>query len=269
MKRIIGIGAAAGAVGGLAAFGYARLQVAPLIASAIEYEEARSHALADITGEHAHEHEVFTRAVQENLGAGVGVVGFGIVVGVLFAVAYCVLSAALTKRGVWFESPWAATAASATAFVCVSLVPFLVYPANPPGVGQPDTAGQRTMAYLALLVVSVAAAAVVITVALRWAPRIGGWASGISAAWAYVIVIAIAVAILPGVHEVPDAVVDEAGALVFPGFPAELLAEFRLQSLLTSALMWMVLGTAFATALARGASSRSTTPFFGVAHADR
>lgn len=269
MKRIIGIGAAAGAVGGLAAFGYARLQVAPLIASAIDYEEARSHALADITGEHAHEHEVFTRAVQEDVGAGVGVIGFGIVVGVLFAVAYCVLSAVLTKRGVRFESPWAATAASVTAFVCVSLVPFLVYPANPPGVGQPDTAGQRTVAYLALLVVSAMAAAVVIGVALRWAPRVGGWAATISAAWAYVVVMAVAAAILPAVHEVPDAVVDETGTLVFPGFPAELLAEFRLQSLLTSALMWLVLGTAFGAALARGASSRSTTPFFGVAHADR
>ncbi len=254
---------------GLVAFGYARAQVAPLIGAAIDYEEARTHALAEGAGGHTHDHEVFTRAIQENIGAGVGVIGFGLVVGVLFAVAYCLLSAALTQRGVRFESAWAAMATSATAFVCVSLVPFLVYPANPPGVGQPDTAGQRTVAYLALLVVSVVAAAVLVAGALRWAPRVGSWAAATSAAWAYVIVIATTAAILPSVHETPGAVVDDAGALLFPGFPAELLAEFRLQSLLTSALMWLVLGTAFAAALARSTSSRSTTPFAGVAHADR
>ncbi len=269
MKRIIGIGAGAGALAGLAAFGYARVQVAPLIAQAIEYEEGRSHALLDATGGHTHEHEVFTRAVQENVGAGVGVIGFGVVVGVLFAVGYAVLSAAVSRRGSDGGSPWAATAASVGAFISVSLVPFIIYPANPPGVGQAETSGQRTVAYLALLVVSVAAAAAAVAVALRYAPRVGGWTAAMSAGWAYVAVIATAATILPGVHEVPGPIADDAGALVFPGFPAELLAEFRLQSLLTSAVMWLVLGTAFGVALSRTAAARSTLSSPGVAHAGR
>ena len=239
MKKTIGIGLGAGALAGLCAFGYARVQVAPLIAEAIHYEEERSHALAEVTGEHSHGHEVFTRAVQENIGAGVGVVGFGMVVGVLFAVVYATVSASLSARGHSPESPWLATTLSGAGLIAVSLVPFLVYPANPPGVGQEETAGQRTVAYLALLVVSVAAFALLGAVVLRFAPRVGTWTSVIGAGWAYVGVICLAATILPGVHEVPE------------GFPAGLLYEFRVQSVLTAAVMWMVLGTAFAAATAR------------------
>jgi hypothetical protein len=80
-----------GAVAGLVSFGFSRLMIEPLIGAAVDYEEAR---------EHEHGHELFTRAVQENVGAAVGVVMFGIVMGVLFAVAYTVMSAVLERRGV-------------------------------------------------------------------------------------------------------------------------------------------------------------------------
>lgn len=260
MKQIIGIGAAAGALAGLAAFAYARLQVAPLIDQAIDYEEGRSHALAEITGEHGHGHEVFSRAVQENAGAGVGVIGFAMVVGVLFAVAYATLSATLSTRGSSTDSAWLPTGLSIAGLISVSLVPFAVYPGNPPGIGQEETAGQRTIAYLALLVVSVAAAAVIAAVALRLAPRLGAWTSAVGAGWAYVGVIAVAATILPGVNEVPGQLIDETGAVLFPGFPADLLYEFRLHSVLTATVMWLVLGTAFAAAShVRSARARQIT----------
>ncbi|PQP43436.1 MULTISPECIES: CbtA family protein [Mycolicibacterium] len=256
MKKIIGIGLGAGALAGLSAFVYARVQVTPLIAQAIDYEEERSHTLAGITGEHSHGHEVFTRAVQENVGAGVGVIGFGMVVGVLFAVAYAMVSASLSARRGSTDSRWPATALSVVGLIAVSLVPFLVYPANPPGVGQEETAGQRTVAYLALLVVSVAAVALLAAVALRFAPRVGTWTSVIGASWAYVGVIALAATILPRVDEVPA------------GFPADLLYEFRLQSALTAAVMWMVLGTAFAAATT-AVSARTPMTVKEVVHAGR
>ncbi|QZY46757.1 CbtA family protein [Mycolicibacterium austroafricanum] len=257
MKKIIGIGLGAGALAGMSAFGYARVQVAPLIAQAIHHEDERSHMLAGITAEHSHGHEVFTRAVQENVGAGVGVIGFGMVVGVLFAVAYAMVSSSLSALSRSAGPAWVATALSVVGLIAVSLVPALVYPANPPGVGQEETAGQRTVAYLALLVVSVAAVAVLTAVALRFAPRVGAWTSVMGAVWAYVGVIALAATILPRVHEVPA------------GFPADLLYEFRLQSVLTAAVMWMVLGTAFAGASARALPARIQMTVKEVVHDGR
>ena len=97
-KKIIGLGLLAGALAGSASFLYARTQIAPLIAEAISYEEARSHAAAG--GEHAHEHEVFSRAVQENIGAGVGTIMFAIITGALFAVAVSIALATLQRHRV-------------------------------------------------------------------------------------------------------------------------------------------------------------------------
>src|SRR5258705_13834393 len=76
-----------GAVAGVAAFAFSRVMIEPLIGAAVDYEGAREHAESLLAGgDHEHGHELFTRAVQENVGAAVGVVVFGIVMGVLFAV---------------------------------------------------------------------------------------------------------------------------------------------------------------------------------------
>ncbi|MGE0214743.1 CbtA family protein [Mycolicibacterium sp.] len=249
MKKIIGIGLASGALAGAAAFAYSRIQVAPLIAEAIGYEEDRAHALAELTGEHSHSHELFTRAVQENVGAGVGVIGYGVVLGALFAVAYAVLTSGTARNRL--EPRWAALGLSVVALVSVSLVPFLVFPANPPGVGQEETSAQRTTSYLALLIISVLTAAVLAAVVRRYSPRVGTWPAAVAAGWAYAGVIAVAAALMPRVQEVPAAVTDGTGSIVFPGFPAELLYEFRLHSVLTATVMWLVLGTVFGAALHR------------------
>jgi hypothetical protein len=50
-----------------------------------------------------------------------------------------------------------------------------------------------------------------------------------------------AMAVLPSFHEVPGPLTGPDG-LVLSGFPAEVLAEFRLYSLLNLALMWLVIG---------------------------
>ena len=59
---------------------------------------------------------------------------------------------------------------AAVAFGSVVLVPTLKYPANPPGVGAPETVDQRTLQYVAVLAVSVAVA-----VGLFW---LAGWLRG-------------------------------------------------------------------------------------------
>lgn len=112
-----------GLVAGLVAFVFSRLMIAPLIAAAIEYEGAREHAEEHLGGGHSHGHELFTRAVQENLGAATGIVMFGVIMGVLFAVAYGVLRTVLERRGFQPDQTALALLLAAGMFVAVALFP--------------------------------------------------------------------------------------------------------------------------------------------------
>ena len=58
----------------------------------------------------------------------------------------------------------------AAALVCIAVVPFFKYPANPPGVGDPDTVGRRTVLYLALIAVALAADGLAVAVRRRLLP---------------------------------------------------------------------------------------------------
>src|SRR6476620_10436938 len=90
-----------GAVAGVAAFAFSRVMIEPLIGAAVDYEGAREHAESLLAGgDHEHGHELFTRAVQENVGAAVGVGVFGIVMGLLFAVAYTMIWTVSQWRGI-------------------------------------------------------------------------------------------------------------------------------------------------------------------------
>src|SRR5258705_8497746 len=125
-----------GAVAGVAAFAFSRVMVESLIGAAVDYEAAREHAESLLAGgDHEHGHELFTRAVQENVGAAVGVVVFGIVMGVLFAVAYTAIRAVLERRGLKPHPTGLALLLSAGMFVAIVLMPSLKYPANPPMSG--------------------------------------------------------------------------------------------------------------------------------------
>ena len=268
-KKIIGLGLLAGALAGSASFLYARTQIAPLIAEAISYEEARSHAAAGSSGEHAHEHEVFTRAVQENIGAGVGTVLFAIITGALFAVAVTVTLATLRRHRVSADPRLVAALVAGAGFVSVAAVPWAAYPANLPGVGQPETAGDRTTAYLTLIIASVALAAVAGTAALRMAPRIGGWVAAVSAGTGYLLAASAVIAALPSYRETPSAITDSDGTVRFPGFPADLLADFRSDALICQALLWFVIAGSFAVLLPRASSTGRTAVSGGVLHAHR
>ena len=268
-KKYIGIGVASGLVAGLASFAYARLEISPLIEQAIGYEEGRSHAEAALTGEHGHEHEVFTRALQENVGAGVGTLVFGLVMGALFAVAFSVLMAVLHRRGIRVDARAAAALLAVAAFVSTTVIPALAYPPNPPGVGVGDTIGDRTTAYLVIVVSSVVLAVSAAAVALRLAPRLGGWQSGIASTAGYLAATATVTALMPSFHEVPGPMTGPDGEIVFPGFPAEVLSDFRIDSLLTQAILWSVVAAGFAVMLPRTTRHDSIAPFVGAAHGNR
>jgi len=249
-----------GAVAGLVSFGFSRLMIEPLIGAAVDYEGAREHAESHLAGgEHEHGHELFTRAVQENVGAAVGVVMFGIVMGVLFAVAYTVMSAVLERRGVRPDPTGLALLLSAGMFAAIVVVPSLKYPANPPTVGLEETIGERSSTFLTISVISVVAACLAVAAGLAWSRRWGTWRATALAVGGYVAVMLCAMAVLPSFHEVPGPLTGPDG-LVLGGFSAEVLAEFRLYSLVNLALMWLVIGVTWAclAALPRVREKRSS-----------
>jgi hypothetical protein len=243
-----------GAVAGVAAYAFSRVMIEPLIGAAVDYEGAREHAEAG--GDHDHEHELFTRVVQENVGAAVGVIAFGIAMGVLFAVAYTVIRGVLERRGFRPDPTGLALLLAAGMFVAIVLAPGLKYPANPPTVGLPDTIGARSSAFLTMTVVSVVAACAALAVGLALSHRWGSWRATAAAVGSYVVVILIAMVLLPSFHEVPGALAGPDG-LVLDGFPAEVLAEFRVYSLVNQALMWLVIGVTWAALAALGARRQS------------
>jgi hypothetical protein len=133
------------------------------------------------------------------------------------------------------------------------------YPPNPPAVGQSDTIGMRTGWYLVMVLASVVLAIGAVWLARRLAGRLGGWTAGLSAAAAYVAAIVVVMLLLPTVDETPEPLRDAAGAIVYPGFSADVLYEFRLVSLGTQLVLWASIGLVFSTLAGRLLGERAET----------
>jgi predicted cobalt transporter CbtA len=245
-KRLIARGLLAGVVGAVLAFVFARLCAEPVIGRAIAFEDGRTSA-EEAGGVHEHGAELFTRGVQANAGMGFGVLIFGVAMGALFAVLFCVVFVRVRQIG-----PRALSALlAAAAFGAVYLVPFVKYPPNPPAVGQADTIGMRTGWYLAIVLASVVLAIAAVWLAQRLRARFGPWYGRLLAAGAYLVAIAVVMVLLPTVDETPQPLRDASGAIIYPGFPADDLYEFRLLSLGTQLVLWTTIGLVFATLAGR------------------
>lgn len=177
--------------------------------------------------------EMFSRGAQQAGGA-LAAVLWGLALGAVFAVAWAILRRRLRPGGDPSTADWrAALALAGVGFLTVNLVPFLKYPANPPGVGDPATIGRRTALYLLMLAWSLVATAA------GW--RAGWWMAG--RGWPDHLR-------LPAVALLYAAVV-VAGLVALPGSPdpvtapAALVWRFRLTSLAGTAAFWAVCGTAF------------------------
>lgn len=241
-KRIIACGLLAGALAGLLAFVFARIFVEPVIQRAIDYESGR--------GEAAHEHEgaeVFTRGIQSNIGMGFGVLAFSVAMGALLAVVFCV---AYGRVGA-VRPRTLSLLLAAGAFGAVYLVPFIKYPPNPPSIGDPETIGARTGLYLLMVVLSLAFAAGAVWLGRRLTPRLGGWNATLAALGSYVVANAVVMLLLPAVSETPRPMLDDSGAILYPGFNADDLYHFRLFSLGTQLVMWATIGLVFAALIGR------------------
>lgn len=243
-----------GAAAGVAAFAFSRLMIEPLIGVAIDYEGLREHAESELTGEHhAHGHELFTRAIQENIGAVVGIVVFGIVMGVLFAVAHTVIRTALEHHGFSPDPTAVVLLLAAGMFVAIALVPSLKYPANPPTVGLDETTAERSSAFLTMTSLSLMAACIAVVAGLAFARPWGPWRATAFAVGGYSAVMLGVMMVLPSFHEVPGPIAGFDG-LLLDGFPAAVLADFRVYTLVNQAVMWLVIGVVTAL-LANGLRS--------------
>jgi hypothetical protein len=261
VSKLLGRGVLAGAVAGLLAYVFARIFAEPYIQRAIEYESGRDAAQAaldraaglpvDAAGP-----DLFSRTVQANIGLGVGMIAFGAAMGALFAVAYTVC----LGRGGRVRPRQLALLIAGGAFLATYLVPFIKYPANPPSIGHPDTIKARSGYYLIMVVASVVLLVLCVWLGRRLAGKYGTWTASLLAGATFVGSVAIVMAVLPqlghlpvnvreyGVHstETPQPLTDGKGTIVYPGFPADLLFNFRFYSIAAQLLLWGTIGVVFA-----------------------
>ncbi len=251
-KHIIGRGILAGALAGALAFIWAKVFIEPVIGRAIDFEDGTSAAHEAIEaahgGGHAHGEggEVFTRAIQSNIGMGLGVLVFSVAMGALLAVVFC---ATYGRTSLSARALSALTAGGM--LVSLWIVPALKYPPNPPAVSLDETIKQRTLLYLLMVVLSAALFVAAIYLGRRLVPTLGAWNATLGAAAAYIVAVVVVMLVLPTIDETPGPIRDGAGTIVFDGFPADDLYEFRLFALGTQVLMWATIGLVFGALVSR------------------
>ena len=226
MKRILGIGCLAGLAAGTASALFAATAGRGPVRDAIALEDSISHATGG-----AHHEDLFGRGVQE-IGGAVGLVVFGLALGVIFSVVLAAVGPRLAA-----PTPMAASVRLGFfGFVAVVLVPFLKYPANPPAVGDPATVNERTALYFAVLGLSI-----LLTWAV-WRFHRGVELAPVAKVWAtaalYGAGLLVLFLALPGNPDTVDA-------------PADLVWRFRLASLGGLAAAWTVLALVTGALLSR------------------
>ena len=220
-------GLLAGAVAGLSTGLLALLLAEPTLEAAIALEPAGGD-------------ELFSRTVQK-AGLVLGLVLVGTAIGALFGLAYRLIPSDVRARP-WYRS----LALALGGFVALYLVPFLRYPATPPGVGDESTLGDRTAAYLLCIALGVAVTTGAFAATRELARRrVPAWQRQGGVAVVAVVVVALAYALLPSAAPVGDT-------------PADLVWDFRIRSLALQVVLYAVLGAAFGALAERAATSAPT-----------
>jgi hypothetical protein len=135
-------------------------------------------------------------------------------------------------------------------FVAAVLVPFLKYPANPPGSNEAATIGFRSGLFVVMVAVSLLLALGAAVLAKRLSTTMGWWNAVLAAAGGYLVLIGIVGFLLPPVAETPT------------GFPATVLYDFRIASLGGHVVLWTALALVFAVLAERAArpAAREAAP---------
>ncbi len=222
VRQLLVRGLIVGAVAGVLAFVVAYVFGEPQIQRAIDFEGASGPALV-------------SRGVQRSIGLLTGSVVLGASLGGFFSLVF---AWAYGRVGAFGPRALAALL-GAGAFLTITLVPSTKYPANPPGVGDPDTIDQRTVLFVAMITISLLAAVAAWRIRRGLHDRFGPWSASLTAIGAYLVLIAVAQLILPAVRETPG------------GFPADVLYRFRLASLGINLTLWTTISLGFGAAAER------------------
>lgn len=221
-------GMAAGLLAGLLAGTFAFFVGEPVLDRAIDFETASSGHSHESVSAHRHEAAPFDRPTQK-LGLFFVTGLFGVAVGGIFGLIFAYFRGRLASGTDWTRSLTLAAAIFGGAF----LLPFVKYPANPPGVGDAATIGERTAAYYTMVGLSLLAVLIAWIVA-RFLRERGAPAPvrHLSVGLGLMVVVTVMFLALPAA---PDP----------GGVPAGMLWEFRLSSLGTQLVFWSGLGAVF------------------------
>lgn len=222
--RLLLRGMIVGALAGILVFAFAHTFGEPLVDWAIGFEEKAAQAAGE-----APEPEIVSRATQSGIGLFTGSMIFSTAIGGLFALVFSFVYGRISPLGARGTAALVAIAA----FVTISLVPDIKYPANPPAVGNSDTIGARTELFFIMIVASIVGMIVAVGLGRRLAARYGSWNGAILAGIGYIVFIALIQYLLPSINEVPEQ------------FSAVVLWRFRIASLGMHAILWATLGLAF------------------------
>ena len=163
---------------------------------------------------------------------------YGVAVGAIFAIVFIILGRRLPGR--WPDAKAAVLAG--LLWWSVAFLPFLKYPANPPGVGDPDTMYFRQIIQIGFIVFSalamVTAGAIYWLLEHRWRETfLWQWRLGITTGLYGVLVVLLFI-FMP---------VSSSTTSV----PADLIRNFRILSLSGQVLFWVILGGISALLLKR------------------
>jgi Probable cobalt transporter subunit (CbtA) len=149
----------AGLIAGLLASVFHRVLTEPVIDRAIAAEEARA---SEQPG-HVHEEPVVSRGGQK-IGLIVGLLVYGLTWGLLVGLSL------YATRG-WGPAGWSlgrrGLVVAGLVGWSVALFPFLKYPANPPGVGEPETIAYRQTLYIGFIALAVLGGALAVSLRQR------------------------------------------------------------------------------------------------------
>jgi predicted cobalt transporter CbtA len=220
----------AGVAAGLAAAVFHFLLTEPIIDRAITLETLRHQA------EGTYEEPMVSRGAQQ-VGLFVGLLLFGLTWSLLVGAAYHI-----TQR--WLPA-WGRLGRglllAGLGYWTVALFPALKYPANPPGVGDPDTIGYRQALYLGFLGLSVVGTALAGLAAYR---SRHGWRLGLG------VLVLASLVVFVAMPANPDPV----------SMPADIVTPFRVLSVLGLSVFWVVMGLVFGLLLPSERAARLPVP---------
>lgn len=228
-KTVLSRALAAGAIAAILFGGYLYLVVEPTIDDAIALEEQVAAEPHEHESNAAHPHgeeAMFTRSEQVGGGVAAGAI-YALILALVLGTVYAALRHRLPGGSDLARAAWLA----AVSFGAVALVPALKYPPNPPAVGDPDTVGERTVLYLALIITGIVLVSLLTRLSGLLRGRLDDPTRIAAVAVGTVVAFGLALVLFPAN---PDA--------ISPGVPAGLVWDFRIRSVGGLALLFASVG---------------------------